>query len=128
LQKWLLFKIFLPQLSLALEYQGETHYFSTHIFGRASDRKEADQIKVEFARQIGITVIPVPFWWDGSPESLAATIIHYRPDITFPGIVPTSPISSEIPVKYQKPFKYVPNSATEYYGQIDPTGWYVGLC
>jgi hypothetical protein len=37
----------------------------------------------------GITLIEIPFWWDLHIESLAATIIKYRPDLSprFQGIV-----------------------------------------
>ena len=116
-------KVFLPNLSLALEYQGETHFFSTHIFGKSSDRQRADQIKFHFASQMGITLISIPFWWDKSPNSLASTIRLYRPDITVNGVLPASPISSEMPIKFQKRFRYTPNSSEEWNDQIDPTGW-----
>lgn len=29
----------------------------------------------------GVTLIQVPYWWDKSVASLAATILKYRPDI-----------------------------------------------
>jgi hypothetical protein len=116
-------KVFLPQLSLALEYQGETHYFSSHIFGKASDRQQIDQIKHNFASHIGISVISVPFWWDKSPNSLAATILLYRPDINFQNMSSALPIPEDLPLKYQNKFSYVPNAARDFKGQVDPTGW-----
>jgi hypothetical protein len=30
---------------------------------------------------IGITLIDIPYWWDGSTESLKATICKYKPDL-----------------------------------------------
>ena len=35
-----------------------------------------------FSLQIGITLIEVPYWWDGRRESLASTIHQIRSDIT----------------------------------------------
>jgi hypothetical protein len=104
-----------------LEYQGETHFVSTHIFGKSSDRQRADQIKRNFASQMGITLISIPFWWDKSPNSLVSTIRLYRPDINIH--TPTSaPIPVEMPRKFMR-FKYIPTVAKEMKNEIDPTGW-----
>jgi hypothetical protein len=113
----------LPQLSLALEYQGETHYFSSHTFGNASSRQRADLLKVNFASEMGITLIPIPFWWDKSSNSLAATIHVYRPDVIPASGTKTLPISPEIPDKYRGQVKYVPRTFVEYNDQVDPAGW-----
>jgi hypothetical protein len=120
------FDVYIPQYAMAFEYQGETHYFTTHIFGRASERQLADQIKRKYARAKGITLIPVPFWWDKSSSTLAATIRYYRPDFAFPAIPPAEPrIAVKIPVEANKPFHYIPKFPTDYNEQTDPTGWYV---
>jgi hypothetical protein len=116
-------KIFAPDLSLALEYQGETHYFSTHIFGKASERQRADQIKRKFAKQLGITLISIPFWWDKSPQSLAATIRSIRPDIHFENVESSNPIPGEIPRTLRDRLKYIPNASKEWNEKMDPTGW-----
>ncbi len=42
---------------------------------------------------LGVTLIPVPYWWDRSHESLAPFIRSHRPDIT---VVATSQFK-EIP-------------------------------
>jgi hypothetical protein len=107
-----------------LEYQGQPHYFSTHVFGNATDQKRKDQTKVTFAKNYGITLIQIPFWWDKSGISLASTIRYHRPDINVQ--VATSNeavIPSEIPSKHNRPFKYIPNASTEYPDKIDPTDW-----
>jgi hypothetical protein len=120
----LLWQVFIPQYSLALEYQGETHYFSSHIFGKASDRKQVDQIKRKYAEQIGVTLISIPFWWDKSPHSLASTIHLHRPDINFnKAQLHIPPIPTEMPLTLQNRFRHIPNSAKEYQDQVDPTGW-----
>jgi hypothetical protein len=108
---------------LAFEYQGETHYFSSHTFGSASVRQHADSVKRRFSNAMGITLISIPFWWDNSPESLAATIQRQRPDI--PLSSNALPISTNMPEKYQREFKYKPSIAREYKDDLDPTGWYL---
>jgi hypothetical protein len=70
---------------------------------------------------MGITVISVPFWWDRSPSSLAATIQLHRPDINIEGA--TDAIATQMPSKYRTPFTYRPNSPKEYDGLLNPTGW-----
>jgi hypothetical protein len=96
----LILKIFLPHLSLAIEYQGVQHYIS-NLFGSYAIRQRRDQAKLKFASQLGITLISIPFWWDKSSESLASTIQYYRPDIHLQEkVVP--PIPTEMPAKYKK--------------------------
>jgi hypothetical protein len=77
---------------------------------------------------LGVTLLSIPFWWDKSPRSLASAIQYYRPDINIPGLsVPPSPLPSEIPQKYRKPFLYVPNASKELDSQVDPTNWYLSV-
>jgi hypothetical protein len=117
----------MPDLSLALEYQGEMHYYSSHIFGRATTRQHADQVKRKFAKDLGITLIPIPFWWDKTSSSIVATILASRPDITMNGgtfeATPSAPIPSTMPIKYQRRSQYTPNYSKEFLNQVDPTGW-----
>jgi hypothetical protein len=95
----LTFTIFIPHLSLALEYQGGHHYFSTERFGDLSVYQRRDRAKRNFASQFGITVISIPFWWDRSSNSLASTIEYYRPDINLQPSKEVPPIPLEMPVK-----------------------------
>jgi len=46
----------------------------------------------------------VPFWWDYTKESLAATIRKYRPDIILDFAESSSPIPDKLP-QFQA-FKY----------------------
>lgn len=71
--------IFIPQLSLAFEYQGEHHFHSTPRFGQEDEYQERDKEKLELCAKNGITLIRVPFWWDLSTASLMATIHRVRP-------------------------------------------------
>jgi hypothetical protein len=79
---------------------------------------------MQYAKKEGITLIPIPFWWDKSDASLAATIRHHRPDIAMLEH-PTSalPISPEVPPEFRPEFKYQPNVSQEYTEDINPSGW-----
>jgi hypothetical protein len=85
-----------------LEYQGEQHYFSSARFGDLSVHQRRDRAKRKFASQFGITLISIPFWWDCSSNSLAATIEYYRPDINLQPSKAVPPIPLEMPVKSKK--------------------------
>jgi hypothetical protein len=118
-------KIYFPNLALALEYQGELHYYSTRLFGPATGRQRADQLKMRFATDMGITLIPIPFWWNRTTSSLASTISATRPDLHFGNLSKDEPISKDMPKQLIKQFKYTPNTSIVYHEGIDPTGWYV---
>jgi hypothetical protein len=94
--------IFLPHLSLAFEYQGEHHYSSTLYLGDSSISQRRDRAKLKFASQFGITLIPIPFWWDRSSDSLASTIEYYRPDINLQSKKKVPPIPLEMPDRFKK--------------------------
>ncbi len=59
---------------------------------------------------LGITVISIPFWWDRSLESLAATIAKQRPDLEEVGGF-GSAIPDVMPVSQSKRLfkRYAPN-------------------
>jgi hypothetical protein len=73
--------IFLPKECLAFEYQGEQHYWDVYGLGNQWERKQRDKEKREACIRKGITLIEIPFWWDKSISSLAATIHQYRKDL-----------------------------------------------
>jgi hypothetical protein len=77
-------------------------------------------LKREFAAKLGITLIPIPFWWDKSSASLAATLLAYRPDL--PLVAKAKDAISTMPLKLQRKFKYKPTFPVSYAEQ-DPTGW-----
>jgi hypothetical protein len=116
-------KIFIPNLSVAFEYQGETHYVSSHIFGRASERQKIDKVKKGIANELGITLITIPFWWGKSSMSLAATIRSYRPDLLEGTIINAPAIPMKMPRTFNR-IRYVPSAAKEYdSNEVNPTGW-----
>jgi hypothetical protein len=53
------------------------------------------------AKNIGVTLVLIPFWWDRSKESLSATIHQFRPDLV--------PVCEGIPIPDSNP------SSTEEY-------------
>ncbi len=85
--------IFLPELSLAFEFQGETHYQSIGLFGSFQHKIANDKKKAELSKRIhhlnealtkkdiGVTLLCIPYWWDRSITSLAGLIKYYRDDI-----------------------------------------------
>jgi hypothetical protein len=108
-------------LSLAFEYQGETHFFSSHTYGSASKRQQNDIKKMKFAKEFGITVIPVPFWWNKSSASLVSTIRSHRPEL-----LPTHQTMKPIPLNMPETIprvKHRINAAQLYDERVDPTGW-----
>jgi hypothetical protein len=88
--------IFVAPVALAFEYQGRSltsillsylqipgihHYNTHHIFGEPAKQQQRDLEKKMECEKVGITLIPIPFWWQHDKESLAATIRQYRPDL-----------------------------------------------
>jgi hypothetical protein len=74
--------VYIPSLSLALEYQGGQHYISTFYQGATlCQRQNNTQLKQAFCKERGITLLEVPYWWNNSIESLVASIHIHRPEI-----------------------------------------------
>jgi len=75
------FDLYLPELSLAFEYQGEIHYVPVSIYDGLLAKAERDRRKVKYAQDIGATLICIPYWWDRTPASLVKQIKEARPDL-----------------------------------------------
>jgi len=73
--------IFIPSLSLALEFHGKQHYHYHYMFGTPEVVKSRDLEKKLKCISAGITLIEVPYWWNRTKESLAATIKSMRSDL-----------------------------------------------
>eukprot|EP01114_Cavostelium_apophysatum_P023123 TRINITY_DN8611_c0_g1_i1.p1 TRINITY_DN8611_c0_g1~~TRINITY_DN8611_c0_g1_i1.p1 ORF type:complete len:602 (+),score=131.87 TRINITY_DN8611_c0_g1_i1:58-1863(+) len=77
--------IFIPSLKLAFEYHGAQHFerpFGQQFLASAAeDRLGKDQQRRDACLAEGITLIEIPFWWDGSRFSILATIAKCRPDL-----------------------------------------------
>eukprot|EP01126_Amoeba_proteus_P024807 TRINITY_DN2489_c0_g1_i5.p1 TRINITY_DN2489_c0_g1~~TRINITY_DN2489_c0_g1_i5.p1 ORF type:complete len:242 (+),score=55.22 TRINITY_DN2489_c0_g1_i5:150-875(+) len=74
--------VFLPVLNLGFDYQGhEIHY--TCFFGASMSRLPRDTRKQEMFEHpsVGITLVEVPYWWNGDSHQLAASVRVRRPDL-----------------------------------------------
>jgi hypothetical protein len=91
---------FIPELSLAFEYQGETHFRSSTLYGSHVAVNKNDKQKKELCSDAGITLIDIPFWWDQTESSLLATLSLYRPDLSHN--VDGTPISLSAPTTISK--------------------------
>jgi len=73
--------IFIPSQGIAFEFQGSQHYSDIPSFFSTGHIVELDSEKRKKCEKIGITLISVPYWWEKSLSSLAATILSHRPDL-----------------------------------------------
>lgn len=74
--------VYLPELNLAFEYQDSHHYTSKWYANHPIHTYQLrDNIKMWTVASRGLTLIPIPFWWDQQIDSLKATIQLIRPDI-----------------------------------------------
>jgi hypothetical protein len=73
--------VYVQSLNLGFEAQGEQHYKEVGLFGTTNSQHDVDSTKSAFCSREGITLISVPYWWDGSITSLANTIRMARPDL-----------------------------------------------
>lgn len=73
--------VYLPQASLAFEYQGIFHYQDVSVVGQGEERIAKDAEKASICAKAGITLVSVPYWWDFGADSLANTIQMMRPDL-----------------------------------------------
>jgi hypothetical protein len=77
--------IFVPSFKLAFEYQGQQHYQPTD--GSMMQvtvpevQQQLDKQKLWLCKSHGITLIAIPYWWDRTLASLAATVHMHRPDL-----------------------------------------------
>jgi len=105
--------IFLPSLNMAFEYQGQHHYRFHFLFGspQMARQLERDEEKRRLCKGKGISLIEVPYWWDGQLSSLCATIRKCRPEIpqiagyegdAIPATPPTELVTTSIDFEDQK--------------------------
>jgi hypothetical protein len=129
--------VFIPALSLAFEYQGIQHFDNSFFWGRSVHMyKDRDQEKRDACSTGGITLIEVPYWWDNTKETLAASIHLKRPGIsTIRSIVTClelnleSVASQPIPLKEPSKISYTSHRSLstemEWPTNQDPSGWWM---
>jgi hypothetical protein len=138
--------IYYPSLSLAFEYQGRQHFEQTPVHMDTALVHSADQAKQQQCRKLGITLISIPYWWNGSESSLRATVHAHRPDLVPKppnNVQPISEIQPEtsltastckclshfflvlIHLTIAKPGKNIAISVPyQWNASVDPAGWY----
>jgi hypothetical protein len=71
--------VFVPAVSLAIEYQGKHHYSWHFLFGNPESQIERDLEKEAACSNAGITLVSIPHWWDKQMDSLLTSIRALRP-------------------------------------------------
>jgi len=66
---------------------------------RVTDCLVRDVQKKELCVRLGITLIDVPYWWDGTEGSLRATIARKRTDLDIEVPTDAKPIEDSMPIK-----------------------------
>lgn len=93
--------LWIPQYGIGIEFQGEQHYTHVDVFGPSTGAYwERDILKNNLCATQGITLVVIPYWWDGEIASLSATLYQTRPDV-FP-VSDANPIPREKPISLAK--------------------------
>lgn len=88
---------YVPDLELAFEYQGAQHYSATYQNTISLPaQKKKDEEKRQACKQHGITLVEIPYWFDGTVDTLISTIHKQRPDIHMTPLS-RSPFAQESP-------------------------------
>jgi len=74
--------VYLPQVELALEYNGIQHYENTQPFVQSSLSHFCDEAKKRSCSVLGITLLEIPFWKRGEQVFLEK-IVQTRPDMAY---------------------------------------------
>jgi hypothetical protein len=90
------------------------------IFNRDGVQESRDKRKQIVAKEAGITLVVIPYWWRFSEEYLRSNIALKRPDL-FPGYTPRA-YHIEPPTKMIKEERFVPSRGKKLVTE-DPTGW-----
>eukprot|EP01126_Amoeba_proteus_P044775 TRINITY_DN4995_c0_g1_i1.p1 TRINITY_DN4995_c0_g1~~TRINITY_DN4995_c0_g1_i1.p1 ORF type:complete len:353 (-),score=54.94 TRINITY_DN4995_c0_g1_i1:62-1120(-) len=78
-RKFITVDAFLPQLSLAVEYQGEHHFKNLLPFGDCLRYQYRDKEKKQVLDSISVALLIVPYWWDGTTMSLKMLLRYQHP-------------------------------------------------
>lgn len=73
--------VYLPSLSLAIEYHGMQHFEHTDFFGSPERQQVLDEEKRQLCTRAGITLVEIGYWWNFDKNSLIAAIDRQRPDL-----------------------------------------------
>eukprot|EP01125_Pyxidicula_operculata_P014354 TRINITY_DN4776_c0_g1_i3.p1 TRINITY_DN4776_c0_g1~~TRINITY_DN4776_c0_g1_i3.p1 ORF type:complete len:452 (+),score=28.18 TRINITY_DN4776_c0_g1_i3:387-1742(+) len=82
--------IWIPNYRLAFEYQGEQHYSNVKQSCALFEKYLMnDKRKQKLCDIHGISLITIPYWWDGEMASLISTISEKRADVLRPELLIT---------------------------------------
>jgi hypothetical protein len=73
--------IYIPSLNVAFELQGVQHFKDVARVGQPTP--DVDDAKAATCSRLGITLIHVPYTWNGDSTWLRDTVRTVRPDINF---------------------------------------------
>ena len=74
------FDIYIPSLNMAIEYHGQQHFDDIPaIFAPSDSIHDRDEVKINSAKQFGIDIVSIPYWWNLSSSSLISTLNLYLP-------------------------------------------------
>jgi len=95
--------IYIRDKNFAIEYQGEGHYFDLVTYGVQHLAEQHDAERRAVCVYMNITLVEIPYWWDGSVEALLNTIHHHRPDLVEEPIGDGLPIPDEPILREKEP-------------------------
>lgn len=93
----MLLDLYISEIKLAFEYQGQQHYYEVHKFGKQESQAWKDEMKRRICSSRSITLIEIPYWWDFKIFSLAGTIKSLRPELDLGDVIIGEPIPSHAP-------------------------------
>lgn len=71
-----IFDFFLPNLNLAIEYNGEQHYLETNFFARnLIEQKESDNRKKMYCKKNNIELLIIPYWEYNKIEEILKGVV-----------------------------------------------------
>mmetsp|Transcript_10792 Transcript_10792/g.44229 ORF Transcript_10792/g.44229 Transcript_10792/m.44229 type:complete len:426 (+) Transcript_10792:100-1377(+) len=77
----LVLDVYIPEVRLAVEYNGEQHYHEVPIFGPLEVTQRRDREKATACEELGIRLFVVPYWWDGRLDSFLASLHKQFPTL-----------------------------------------------
>lgn len=118
--------LFIPALNLGIEYNGQQHYKELAFFGPLEMYQKRDQEKRVLCAEHGIRLLVVPYWWDRTAVSLAASLRELLPTVPLPEEVDrqlkdkdVAPIAPGDPSESQTPLRA---TLDVWPSERDPTG------
>jgi hypothetical protein len=125
--------IWIPGLNLGYEYQDKHHYVTTWYANETlAEYSAKDSVKKSAMQAMGRSLVVIPCWWDGQPESIIATTRQVRPDVFQEyALVTNAPVSMHPPIGFFSE-SHIPGVGqimlASYFPRLkfDPGQWWMG--